>query len=359
MQTIPYEQASLLQLIKTDNKVLNKIVTVFAALNCEIEFLINEGERKYFYGLLMYGEGPEASKETGVNLTQMGRYISFLQEMSCFTKRCYEVVKSSLMQLSAVYSMQKASFKIETTDMHLKQAFAGVGHLLRILITLDSIVDQHPKLKDDWNAYKRMIKNIHHNPVKFQVDVNKFYRYEKHLVELEGKLLDGCIFQNCVEQLFDSKENMISKNTSLSVEFLQCIRLIIEEIEPQINENSCLETRNKFVSVCAMSVLYNQIYRIFDKKVFKLIWETYKKVGIFFIDNFKNKETLLHFLSLKTRFLSSSQQVPLHGLAMIFFQLSCRLQHECSIEIPNKRIQQRSRVIFRLELKICRKYFNK
>ena len=40
-----------------------------------------------------------------------------------------------------------------------------------------------------------MIKNVHHNPTKFPIDMKKFYRYEKHLVELEGKLLDGCIFQ--------------------------------------------------------------------------------------------------------------------------------------------------------------------
>ena len=40
-----------------------------------------------------------------------------------------------------------------------------------------------------------MIKSIHHNPTKFQIDVNKFYRFEKHLVELEGKLLDGTIYQ--------------------------------------------------------------------------------------------------------------------------------------------------------------------
>lgn len=40
-----------------------------------------------------------------------------------------------------------------------------------------------------------MIKNVHHNPAKFPIDMNKFYRYEKHLVELEGKLLDRCIFQ--------------------------------------------------------------------------------------------------------------------------------------------------------------------
>ena len=40
-----------------------------------------------------------------------------------------------------------------------------------------------------------MIKNVHHNPNKFPLDMNKFYRYEKHLVELEGKLLDGSIYQ--------------------------------------------------------------------------------------------------------------------------------------------------------------------
>jgi hypothetical protein len=37
--------------------VLNKIVIVFAALSSEIEFLTKEGESKYFWGLLLYGEG--------------------------------------------------------------------------------------------------------------------------------------------------------------------------------------------------------------------------------------------------------------------------------------------------------------
>lgn len=40
-----------------------------------------------------------------------------------------------------------------------------------------------------------MIKNVHHNPNKYPVDASKFFRFEKHLIELEGKLLDGYIFQ--------------------------------------------------------------------------------------------------------------------------------------------------------------------
>jgi WASH complex subunit 7 len=57
LESIPYEQASLFSLIKTDNKVLNKIVTVFAALGSEMDFLAKEGDNKYCYGLLLYGEG--------------------------------------------------------------------------------------------------------------------------------------------------------------------------------------------------------------------------------------------------------------------------------------------------------------
>jgi WASH complex subunit 7 len=81
-----------------------------------------------------------------------------------------------------------------------------------------------------------MIKNVHHNPGKYQFDMNKFYRFEKHLIELEGKLLDGLIFQNCVEQIFDDKQAMVSKNSALSAEFLLNLRLMFEEIEPSLSK---------------------------------------------------------------------------------------------------------------------------
>ena len=40
-----------------------------------------------------------------------------------------------------------------------------------------------------------MVKNVHHNPNKFEIDTKKFFRFEKHLIELEGRLLDGRVFQ--------------------------------------------------------------------------------------------------------------------------------------------------------------------
>uniref|UniRef100_A0A670JYV3 WASH complex subunit 4 N-terminal domain-containing protein n=1 Tax=Podarcis muralis TaxID=64176 RepID=A0A670JYV3_PODMU len=57
LNLLPYEQSSLLELINTENKVLNKVITVYAALCCEIKKLRYEAETKFYNGLLFYGEG--------------------------------------------------------------------------------------------------------------------------------------------------------------------------------------------------------------------------------------------------------------------------------------------------------------
>lgn len=46
-----------MQLINTDNKNLNKILKVLAALCCEIEALRNEAEQRFYHALQCYGEG--------------------------------------------------------------------------------------------------------------------------------------------------------------------------------------------------------------------------------------------------------------------------------------------------------------
>ncbi|XP_009571475.1 PREDICTED: WASH complex subunit 7-like, partial [Fulmarus glacialis] len=80
LKLLPYEQSSLLELIKTENKVLNKVITVYAALCCEIKKLKYEAETKFYNGLLFYGEGAtDSSMVEGDCQIQMGRFVSFLQ----------------------------------------------------------------------------------------------------------------------------------------------------------------------------------------------------------------------------------------------------------------------------------------
>ncbi|XP_016078665.1 PREDICTED: WASH complex subunit 7 isoform X3 [Miniopterus natalensis] len=298
LKLLPYEQSSLLELIKTENKVLNKVITVYAALCCEIKKLKYEAETKFYNGLLFYGEGAtDSSMVEGDCQIQMGRFISFLQELSCFVTRCYEVVMNVVHQLAALYISNKGAPKIiETTGVHFQTMYEHLGELLTVLLTLDEIIDNHITLKDHWTMYKRLLKSVHHNPSKFGIQEEKLKPFEKFLLKLEGQLLDGMIFQACIEQQFDSLNGgvSVSKNNTFAEEFAHSIRSIFANVEARLGEPSEIDQREKYVGTCGLFVLHFQIFRTIDKKFYKSLLDICKKVPaitltaniIWFPDNF-------------------------------------------------------------------------
>ncbi|XP_054974336.1 WASH complex subunit 4 isoform X2 [Sorex araneus] len=298
LKLLPYEQSSLLELIKTENKVLNKVITVYAALCCEIKKLKYEAETKFYNGLLFYGEGAtDSSMVEGDCQIQMGRFISFLQELSCFVSRCYEVVMNVVHQLAALYISNKIAPKIiETTGVHFQTMYEHLGELLTVLLTLDEIIDNHVTLKDHWTMYKRLLKSVHHNPSKFGIQEEKLKPFEKFLLKLEGQLLDGTIFQACIEQQFDSLNGgvSVSKNSTFAEEFAHSLRSIFANVEAKLGEPSEIDQRDKYVGICGLFVLHFQIFRTVDKKFYKSLLDICKKVPaitltaniIWFPDNF-------------------------------------------------------------------------
>lgn len=282
LKLLPYEQSSLLELIKTDNKVLNKVITVYAALCCEVKKLKHEAETKFYNGLLYYGEGvSDTSVVEGESQIQMGRFVSFLQELSCFVSRCFEVVVNMVHQLAALYNSSKGATKIiESTGVHFQTVYEHLGELLVVLITLDEIMENHATLKEHWKMYKRLLKSVHHNPAKFAIPEEKLKPFEKLIFKLEGQLLDSMIFQACVEQRFDNPgENVsVSKNSAFAEEFAYNIRTIFANVESKLGEPSEIDQRDKYTGVCGLFVLHFHIFRAVDKKIYKSLLDVCKKV---------------------------------------------------------------------------------
>ncbi|CAM9441528.1 WASH complex subunit 4 isoform X1 [Lampetra fluviatilis] len=280
LQLLPYEQASLLELIKTDNKVLNKVITVFAAICCEINKLRHEAETTFYNGLLFYGEGcPEGGMEEGEAQIQMGRMIAFLQELSCFVNRCYEVVMNVMHQMASLYSYSKTAPKIiNVSSVHFQTVYEHLGDLLMVLVTLDEIIENQSTLKDHWTMYKRLLKSVHHNSSRFEVHVDKLRPLEKLLMKLEAQLLDGLILQNCIEQPFDNGTVLVSKNSAFAEEFTQNIRNMFAALESKLGEPNEIDPRERYVGTCCLFVLNFQIFRTVDKKFFRSLLDVYKKM---------------------------------------------------------------------------------
>ena len=111
----------VLNLIQTENKICNKIITTFAALCCECKFLVHECERKYLPAILFFGEGGQSRFSSWISTeslflvcadqdakeqqqSYMAQFIALLQDLSCFVNRCNEVVMNIIQQLSALYT---------------------------------------------------------------------------------------------------------------------------------------------------------------------------------------------------------------------------------------------------------------
>uniref|UniRef100_A0A8C5MTC3 WASH complex subunit 4 n=1 Tax=Leptobrachium leishanense TaxID=445787 RepID=A0A8C5MTC3_9ANUR len=302
LKLVPYEQSSLLELIKTENKVLNKVITVYAALCCEIkklkyeDILNNFKKKNYMYWFYVF-IASESSVVEGDSQIQMGRFVSFLQELSCFVNRCSEVVMNVVHQLAALYTGSRTEPKIiETSGVHFLPMYEHLGELLTVLITLDEIIENHATLKDHWTMYKRLLKSVHHNPAKFSVREDKLKPFEKLMLKLESRLLDGMLFQGCVDQQFDSVNGgvSVSKNGTFAEEFFHNIRTIFSNIELRLGEASEIDQRERYVGLCGLFVLYFQIFRSVDKKFYKSLLDVCKKVPaitltanvIWYADNF-------------------------------------------------------------------------
>ncbi|KAK2567753.1 WASH complex subunit 4 [Acropora cervicornis] len=295
LQILPYEQSKLLELIKTDNKVLNKVIMVFAALCREMDLLKHEAFTKYFTPLLLYeeaGSDKEQAQE-GDNQVRLGRILSLLQDLSSFVNRSYEVVKNVLQQLASLYS--KVGPKVmDVTGVHF------------------TILDASHTLKEHWKQYRRMIKSVYSNTSLFGVEEAKLRPLERLLMSLEGQLLDGVILQNCIEQPFDTQFVGVARNNEFAEEFLYNIKIIHQSLDARMNEPHEVDQRQKVVGLVGLFVLHFQIYRGLDKKFFTKLWDLHKKVpsvhlagDIMFFPN----EFLLQKIPYLTKILDKKQKL--------------------------------------------------
>ncbi|GAB6032534.1 hypothetical protein CHUAL_011427 [Chamberlinius hualienensis] len=279
---ISRERTTLLQLISTENKLLNKIITVLASLCLEMKQLIHEAETKYYHGLILYGEGnieTNGGTQEGETQIQTGRIVLFLQELFCFVARCNLVIKNVMQQLSSLHQPAKSSQKvIDVSGVHFLPVYETIGELLTVLVTLDEIVASQSMLKDHWELYKRLIKAVRPNPAKFAVSVNDLQPFEKLLNRMQDYLLEGRIFQSCMEQNYDDGEIIVSKNSALLEEFGCCVNQLFSNVDAKIGGATETSERHQLVGVFCLYVLNYYIFRVVDKKSFKVFWDIYKKV---------------------------------------------------------------------------------
>ena len=127
-------------------------------------------------------------------------------------------------------------------------------------------------------SYHSMTKNIKLDPQRYNTETEKLLQFEKLLLSLEGQLLDGLIYQNCVEQDFDFPGLLeVSSNGIFEQEFLLSIKEMYVRMTARSGDLNEVYQRNHFIGLCSLYALHFTLFRkMGDKKFFKAVWEMHK-----------------------------------------------------------------------------------
>lgn len=289
------ENLELLNLIDTDNKILNKIVSVLAALCLEVRERKEEACNKFYDAFLRYIEECDNENQHKTAHLVISNYLPFLQELLCFVNRCHQIVIELVQQLAAIYTTSTANQTINSSNVHFEDMMDHLGDLLTILITFDKLIGNVDNVLESWSLYKRLIRTVQLN-----VPVEKVLMFESVIKEIESNLLKGRIFQNALDKLLDIGNSV--KSSKLGDELQLYLKSMLTKLETkELDVNQMINHQEMlWIKVNSLFILNYHLFGLTDKKLLKQMWEVSKKYVC--VNLFKNviwfpDEFLFQYLS--------------------------------------------------------------
>ena len=272
LQISPHESIDIVDLVKTENKGLNKVVTVLSSLGLEVINLKNQLFGSFLPPLLMYGERTDCDNMAkGEAQLMVGRMLPLLQEIRCFLKRSKEVAKNLISQLDILFGKDKVSQSIVTKDVHFITLFESLGMLFSLQVILDEVIENSNLLNEHWTLYRSIVRSVHKSD-QFNFDEKKLLAFEKLLSSLETELFDGHIFQNCIKQKLHPLSTGFQQELSYSISHL----LAMYDTATQSSRDR--DVQLSLLNPVCLFIFYCSTFHVQDKKTFRQIWDIHRRI---------------------------------------------------------------------------------
>lgn len=270
------DSIEILEVSQSGNAVVDKCVITFASLALEVEILADIARNKHFNALIAYGEDVDDClvKEGGA-VKMIARFLPFLQELSVYINRCYEVFRNLLLQMHKFFELRE-DVLVRVRDRKLSRTWRTLGNLLSILVTFDEIIQQHTVLRQHWSSFFKAMQMMHHNPSQFGAESEYLRPLQGVIVHIDAQIMNGFIFKNCCQQMFD--EGLHSDS-----QFSDRLRNIILELNDRWNHVAvnALADEQRLMVIMSLTALHAILFRQVEKKLVKTVWGMHKRLPAF------------------------------------------------------------------------------
>ncbi|KAG7168658.1 WASH complex subunit 4-like [Homarus americanus] len=253
LKMAPFEQPSLVQLIQSNNKLVNKVVLALSALCLEATELVDEARQQLYPPLVLYGNGVgEEGETTGESQISLSRILPTLHQVSCYVRRVQKVSRNVM--------------------------YEHLGILLGTLITLDEVVIGNSLLHEHWGAYRRLVRSAGSDQQRFGHDKNSLQPLEKMLSDVENLVMQGSMFLSVVRQPYDCDGLTVTRNGTLREEMMNVILGWCGQLEQGGGEDWWCDYQPQVVGVTALGILHQVIFNSQEKKLARTLISIFKKI---------------------------------------------------------------------------------
>lgn len=278
VQSDKNDNTGILELAQSGNVIVDKCVMTFASLVAEVDFLSETARNTIYPALLIYGEDVSNCLESeGGAVKMVACSLPFLQELSVFVSRCYEVFRNIVLQIYNFFQLRDDVLG-RARDRKVVRIWRTLGNLLSLLIFLDEIIQKHPMLLNHWARFLKSIQSTHHNPSRFGADPKLLKPLQNVILQIDTQIMTGFIFKNCCQQIFFEKlhsDVQFSERmrTSILEMYIKWERVAVDDIAD----------KRRLTVIVSLLVLHSHLFRVADKKLLKTVWNSHKRLAAFHI----------------------------------------------------------------------------
>ncbi|VDM37100.1 unnamed protein product [Toxocara canis] len=270
------DSTGIVEFARSGNAVIDKCIITFASLSLEVELLTDMARNEHFRALLTYGEDVDGCLEKeGGAVKMMARFLPFLQELSVYINRCYEVFRNFLLQLHNFFGLKEDTLG-GVRERKLLRAWRTMGNLLSILVIFDEIIQKHSVLRQHWSSFFKAMQMAHHNPSQFGAESEYLRPLQGVIVQIDSQIMNGFIFKNCCQQMF-------GEDLRLDSQFNERLRNVVLELYDKWDHVAVddIADKQRLMVIISLASFHAILFRQVDKKLIRTVWGAHKRLPAF------------------------------------------------------------------------------
>ncbi|XP_055585849.1 WASH complex subunit 4 [Uranotaenia lowii] len=281
------ESLSCIQLIDTENKILNKILYSFSALCQEVDSLRLEFEdilREFIcFDESLDDETNQLHEDSVVavnksSLLAIGGKLELLTRIKCYFERIIEVAVVLVLQFGALFDPSNKIGHLNHTNWDMDVLFVYLADLIFMPLAFDVILEKSI-FKTYWKFYVKQIKALKLNPKKLTkpLKTDQINDLVKVIDEI-SIWLDENAYKHMLEALFNAKQKLVIESANiLSGKFLRYLKQKVSEVSAYSATISSLDETEAVIKLNGMVNLYHYIFVSIDNKILKNLGDINEK----------------------------------------------------------------------------------